>query len=272
MLKTCNNKVIFVFFADEGFLRMSRGGEAFGRRPPPPPLILNPPHLSTQPPPRQYPTPLPFPKDKGRLPSVPPQQRSDQISASGEKGSLENVNSNLANRNHNRNRGTKSDVDKVGSDEGGNGGLKPTGPDANGHQSSRGLEKDVNGVFSKVSQSAVNGGTSGGSSSSSGDAGTESDAHPLLGITPAAPGEAFDFNPILSNPAVTRILAGSSGRIPQWEPALPDLHGNSPMNINTLASSYTKYNIQLTTSAMQSCHDTPVPTFQSHHCYCYAFL
>lgn len=211
---------MFSLVADEGFLRMSRGGEAFGRRPPPPPLILNPPHLSTQPPPRQFPTPLPFPKEKGRLPSLPPQQRNDQISGSGEKGSLENVSSNLANRSHNRNRGTKSDADKVGSDEGGNGGLRPTGLDANGHQSSRGLEKDVNGVFSKI---GGNGATSGSSSSS--DPGAESDAHPLLGITPAAPGEAFDFNPILSNPAVTRILAGSSGRIPQWEPALPDLHG-----------------------------------------------
>lgn len=188
---------------------MSRGGEAFGRRPPPPP-ILNPPYLSTQTPPRQPPTSLQFPKEKGRVPSVPPQQRSDQTS--GEKLGLENIG-----RNHDRNRGTKSEL---GSDEGGN--LKPTGPDANGHQSSRGLEKDVNGVFSK----SANSGTSGGSSSSSSDTGAESDAHPLLGITPAAPGEAFDFNPILSNPAVTRILAGSSGSVPKWEPALPDIHGN----------------------------------------------
>lgn len=45
------------------------------------------------------------------------------------------------------------------------------------------------------------------------------------------PGEVFDFNPILSNPAVTRILAGSSGRGPNWEPSLPDLHGNSLMNM-----------------------------------------
>ena len=196
---------------------MSRGGEAFGRRPPPPPLILNPPHLSTQPPPRQFPTPLPFPKDKGRQPSLPPQQRNDQISGNGEKS-------------HNRNRGTKSDVDKVGSDEGGIGGLKPTGLDSNGQQSSRGLEKDVNGVFSKISSSGGNG--AGSSSSSNGDLGAGDDAHPLLGITPAAPGEAFDFNPILSNPAVTRILAGSSGRIPQWEPALPDLHGKLRSQIN----------------------------------------
>ena len=85
----------------------------------------------------------------------------------------------------------------------------------------------MNAVFSKV-----NSGSAGSEAvSGTGEAGSDSDAHPLLGITPAAPGDPFDFNPILSNPAVTRILAGSSGRIPQWEPTLPDLHGNGPMNI-----------------------------------------
>jgi len=80
------------------------------------------------------------------------------------------------------------------------------------------LEKDMDAVFSKVTST----------DGSKTDSGSDSDTHPLLGITPAAPGEAFDFNPILSNPAVTRILAGSSGRIPQWEPTLPDLHGKKP--------------------------------------------
>jgi hypothetical protein len=131
---------------------MSRGGEAFGRRPPPPPLILGPPHYSTQAPRVVFPTKQPHPHH-------PPPQIQHSTG-------------------------------------------RPPPP----QEKQQPLSKDANAVFSKVE-------------------GGESDAHPLLGITPAAPGEAFDFNPILSNPAVTRILAGSSGRIPQWEPSLPDLHG-----------------------------------------------
>lgn len=197
---------------------MSRGGEAFGRRPPPPPLNLNPPHLSTQPP-RHFQTPAPHPKDKVKPPSS--SSSSGGISTSGGDKPLNNVNSNHVNR---TNSGASND-----------GGQGPFPDDSSGGRTgSRGstllpagkpLEKDVNAVFSKVSSG------SGGGGAGTGDSGTDSDAHPLLGITPAAPGEAFDFNPILSNPAVTRILAGSSGRMPQWEPTMSDFHGNGLMNM-----------------------------------------
>jgi hypothetical protein len=145
--------------------------------------------------------PTSAPKDRGKL-SGPP-SRNDQL---GEKFSTD-INSQQQQqviRSNNGRPGSSDDESKNIMDFGG-GQSKP-------------LSKDVNAVFSKVG------------SQTTGETGT-SDAHPLLGITPAAPGEAFDFNPILSNPAVTRILAGSSGRIPQWEPTLPDLHGNSLMNM-----------------------------------------
>lgn len=191
-----------MFISDEGFLRMSRGGEAFGRRPPPPPLILGPPHFSTQTPSRVFPTNSPNTgreRGKSPIPSVPPRSNNnDQLLLGVGDNSRPNLNTSRPRNNNGEQEETKP-----------------------------ALPKDVNAVFSKVSS-----GGGGGSSGGEGD----SDAHPLLGITPAAPGEAFDFNPILSNPAVTRILAGSSGRIPQWEPSqwepqLPDLHGNSLMNI-----------------------------------------
>ncbi|XP_021968287.2 uncharacterized protein LOC110863319 [Folsomia candida] len=182
-------------FKDEGFLRMSRGGEAFGRRPPPPPLIHGPPHFSTQPPRVVFPTTgVVLPNGKGgNKGSVPPPRSNDPSS---------------------------SRPGRLGGDDESKGGELFTSGSSNvgtggkGQPPKQPLAKDVNAVFSKVR--------------SDGGAGSDSDAHPLLGITPAAPGEAFDFNPILSNPAVTRILAGSSGRIPQWEPTLPDLHDLIP--------------------------------------------
>jgi general stress protein YciG len=183
---------------------MSRGGEAFGRRPPPPPLIHGPPHFSTQPP-RAFPTASPKDRIKPPIPPIP--SRNDGIGGgSGEKifEGLNNNNSPLVNRSATRNAAEEGKYQ-----------------DPSGQQPGSSNKPSDKDVFSKA-------GASGGESSSSG---AESDAHPLLGITPAAPGEAFDFNPILSNPAVTRILAGSSGRIPQWEPTLPDLHGNSLMNM-----------------------------------------
>ncbi|CAG7829284.1 unnamed protein product [Allacma fusca] len=211
---------------DEGFLRMSRGGEAFGRRPPPPPLILNPPHLSTQPP-RHFQTPSPHLKDKVKSPSSPSSSRPDP-NLSGDK-TLNILNNNQLNRTLVNSGGSGVLPSGQGSsaeeDHGREGGLSGGGPltasNPGGQLGSGGkpLEKDVNAVFSKVSP--------GGTNNGAGDSGTDSDAHPLLGITPAAPGEAFDFNPILSNPAVTRILAGSSGRMPQWEPTMSDFHESS---------------------------------------------
>lgn len=180
---------------------MSRGGEAFGGRRPPPPLIINPPHLSTQAPPRPFLNPSSTSQKNRTKPPQPP-HLSPRPDGDEEKGSRDTGTS-LGRGQEEPGRGTGSH-----------------GSLSSGQQVSKPLEKDVSAVFSKVSPGSEGVGS-----------GSDSESHPLLGITPAAPGDPFDFNPILSNPAVTRILAGSSGRIPQWEPTLPDLHGNSLLNL-----------------------------------------
>ena len=90
ILKT-NTDVFYFSITDEGFLRMSRGGEAFGRPPPPPPLILSPPHFSTQPL-RTFATN--YPKYRIKPPISPGPPRNDQ-SGSGERLFLDNVNINV---------------------------------------------------------------------------------------------------------------------------------------------------------------------------------
>lgn len=199
---------------------MSRGGEAFGRRPPPPPLILNPPHLSTQPPPRHFQTPSPHSKEKGGKGTAPPMshRHTEQSTNQGDK-KLEGSGYVIPSRNN-------SGESELQTDGGGGSQMSNNGKSSGQQQQqpkTKPLEKDSSAVFSKVGSE-----NSGGNSAHSE---SESDAHPLLGITPAAPGDPFDFNPILSNPAVTRILAGSSGRIPMWEPSLPELHGKTLMNM-----------------------------------------
>lgn len=202
---------------------MSRGGEAFGggSRPPPPPLILNPPpHLSTQLPPRYFQTTSsPFSKDKTNSPLSPSSPFFNRKEQNGSGGPNSNSNNKNSHNNNNSGNGPAFE-DSGGWNSRNTSSSQPTKP----------LEKDVNAVFSKVQDPGSN-------LAESVPGGGDSDAHPLLGITPAAPGDPFDFNPILSNPAVTRILAGSSGRIPQWEP-MPDSYGNKQMRTIFILPTY----------------------------------
>lgn len=134
---------------------MSRGGEAFGRRPPPPPLILGPPHFSTQPPRSSFPTSPP--KERGKVSGLRNDQLAENKLSSETNGRL----------NGSRPRGNGAEEEN----------RQGNNPEFGG-QSTKPLAKDVNAVFSKVGP----------------ESGTDSDAHPLLGITPAAPGKTATIN------------------------------------------------------------------------------